>query len=62
MSDIVDSLKTIVAAVVVIGVMLVGLVALNRYANERNEVKCAAVGGEYYRAADASKSLCRIPK
>ena len=62
MSDFVEWLKTALMVVVVIGSMVAGLAVLNHWANDRNEVKCVNVGGEYYRAPEASKSLCRMPK
>lgn len=56
-----DLIKTVLATIILLGAMIGGIVVLNKWANERNEVRCTAAGGEFFRAPDASHSLCKMP-
>jgi hypothetical protein len=45
------------------GVIFLGIaVVLNKSTNENAQAKCEAKGGEFYKAVDASHSLCKLPK
>ena len=57
-----DALRNIVVAFAIIGVMVVGLGALNNYANAKAEFRCEQRHGTYYRAPLVQNSLCRIDK